>query len=346
MRYFVGALITLAANSLSVSADGKTGIQLPSADVGLKLPGRWEYSSPLISAEDREAERSRAQKDPTIVFHEGRWHLFMTVKLPGRSAIEHCSFTTWKEAQDSKRTLLPVSDSDYFCAAQVFFFRPHNKWYLIYQMGVPDSKKMWVAYSTTSDIADPLSWTKACPILDGGAKDSRTVGGLDYWIICNKTKAYLFFTSLNGKMWRMETDVDSFPQGFRNCQVALSGPVFEASHTYKIKDKPRYLTIIEQKGRRHFKAYVANRLDGKWVPLADTEHRPFAGFHNVKPASGVSFWADNISHGELIRHSNDERLVIDPDNFQLLFQGMLEQDKKRKGYGEFNWRLGLLTPVP
>jgi len=43
-------------------------------------------------------EPRRAQKDPTVVFFQGKWHIFMTVKLEGRSAIEYCSFKDWDEA--------------------------------------------------------------------------------------------------------------------------------------------------------------------------------------------------------------------------------------------------------
>ena len=77
----------------------------------LVIPEAWEYTAPLVSPEIRETEPSRAQKDPTIVFHDGRWHLFMTVKLPTRSAIEYCSFKDWDDADASPRTLLEVSDS-------------------------------------------------------------------------------------------------------------------------------------------------------------------------------------------------------------------------------------------
>ena len=91
----------------------------------------WEYSAPLIAPEHRNREPSRAQKDPTVVFHEGRWHVFMTVKLPGRSAIEYGSFISWEEANSSQRGILDISDSDYYCAPQVFYFTPHKKWYLV-----------------------------------------------------------------------------------------------------------------------------------------------------------------------------------------------------------------------
>ncbi len=311
----------------------------------LIAPRLWEYSAPLISPEARDREPSRAQKDPTVVFHQGRWHAFMTAKLPGRSVIEYCSFADWESAQASRRTILEVSDGDYFCAPQVFYFTPHRKWYLIYQVGVPESKMMWVAYSTTENLADPDSWTPARPMLDGGPSDPRTVGGLDYWIICDDERAYLFFTSLDGRMWRLWTPLSEFPQGFGHCELALQAKIFEASHTYKIKGHNQYLTIIEEDGRRYYKAYIADRLDGEWRPLADTAEKPFAGWNNIVPAAGVEAWTDNVSHGELIRDGVDEKLVVDLQNLQFLFQGMWEKDKEGKGYGQFPWRIGLMTAV-
>ncbi|MCB1125974.1 MAG: hypothetical protein KDM81_05725, partial [Verrucomicrobiae bacterium] len=310
-----------------------------------QLPELWEYSRPLIAPARREVNPSHAQKDPSIVFHDGWWHVFMTVKLPGKSAIEYCTFRSWDEANASKRTLLEISDSEYYCAPQVFHFRPHQTWYLVYQMGVPGTDKMWVAYSTTSDINDPASWTRARPILDGGKSDPRAVGGLDYWIICDEQRAYLFFTSLNGKMWRLWTRLEDFPSGFDHCELALQARVFEASHTYRLKGMDQYLTIIEENGRRFYKAYVADQLDGEWRPLADTAEHPFAGYANIRPGSRVEPWTDNISHGELVRDGCDETLTVDPNHLRFVFQGMWEKDKTGRGYGQFQWRIGMLTPV-
>lgn len=313
--------------------------------IGFEVPRLWEYSRPLVAPEVRESEPSRAQKDPTVVFHGGRWHVFMTVKLPERSAIEYVSFAAWEEADRAPRTLLKVSDSDYFCAPQVFYFEPQGLWYLIYQVGRPGARFMWVAYSTTRDLADPASWTPARPILDGGPTDPRRVGGLDYWVICDERRAYLFYTSLDGKMWRLWTELSEFPRGFDHCAVALEARIFEASHTYRLRGPERYLTIIEEDGRRYYKAYLADRLDGPWRPVADTAERPFAGWTNVRPAPGVEPWTDNISHGELIRDGHDQTLTVDPNDLRFVFQGMLDQDKTGRGYGQFSWRIGLLTPV-
>src|SRR5690606_23504877 len=130
-----------------------------------------------------------------------------------------------------------------------------------------------------------------------------------------------------------------------NCQLCLEGNIFEASHTYLLKGLDKYLTIIEADGRRHYKAYIADRLDAEWIPLAGTEQEPFAGATNIGPAEGVKPWTDNVSHGELLRDSNDQTLTVDPDRLVLLFQGMLEHQKQGKGYGDWSWRLGLLTPA-
>ncbi|MHC4533886.1 MAG: non-reducing end alpha-L-arabinofuranosidase family hydrolase [Planctomycetota bacterium] len=337
---------------LKVSAQDRTNrefsseIHLPGTKrAAFKVPSLWEYTAPLIAPEKRNSNPSRAQKDPTVVFYGGKWHVFMTVKLPGRSAIEYCSFKKWKEADRSQRTIIKVSNSDYYCAPQVFYFTPHKKWYLVYQMGVPNASKMWVAYSTTEDIADPNSWTRAMPILNGGKKDPRRVGGLDYWIICDNKRAYLFLTSLNGKMWRLWTRLKEFPRGFDHCELALEAKIFEASHTYKLKGMDKYLTVIEENGRRYYKAYLADQLDGEWLPVADTAERPFAGWKNIRPALGVEPWTDNVSHGELIRDGFDQTLTVDPCNLRFIFQGMWDKNKSGRGYGQFQWRIGMLTPV-
>ena len=342
MKSVVNCTILVITLILIGTAVRPTSAAEPAA---FRLPARWEYSAPLIAPEKRQRDPSRAQKDPTVVFWGGKWHVFMTVKLPGRSAIEYCCFDKWEDADASQRTILQVSDSNYYCAAQVFYFSPHKKWYLVYQMGVQGAKHMWVAYSTTTTIDDPNSWTQAKPILDGGENDPRTLGGLDYWIICDDQRAYLFLTSLNGKMWRLWTKLEDFPRGFDHCELALEAKIFEASHTYRLKGSNKYLTIIEENGRRYYKAYLADRLDGQWTPVADTAEHPLAGWKNIQPGRGVEAWTDNVSHGELIRDGYDQTLVVDPENLRLIFQGMLDKDKARKGYGQFQWRVGMLTPV-
>ena len=107
----------------------------------------------------------------------------------------------------------------------------------------------------------------------------------------------------------------------------------------------KYLTVVEQDGRRYYKAFIADRLDGAWTPIADSPDNAFASWKNIRPAAGVEPWTDNVSHGELIRDGVDQTLSVDPENLKFVFQGMLDQQKSGKAYGGFEWRIGMLTPV-
>lgn len=338
----VAGLVWVAASMLPVSASEPSGN--PSAS-GFQLPSSWELSPPLIAPENRQRDRCVSVKDPSLVFFENRWHVFMTIRCEGYTPTEYCSFDKWENANGSPRNVLTVREK-YFCAPHVFYFRPHRKWYLIYQVGEPERRlKHHVGYSTTDRINDPTSWTKTQLVF--GDEDPRIEAGLDYWIICDAERAYLFYTSLNGKMWRLWTRLEDFPKGFAHPEVALKADVFEASHTYRLRGLDKYLTVIEagQSGRRYYKAYLADRLDGDWRPLADTREKPFAGAANIRPAQGVELWTDNISHGELIRDGYDETMTVDPARLKFVFQGVWEKDKP-KVYGKIPWRIGVLTPKP
>jgi hypothetical protein len=144
-------------------------------------------------------------------------------------------------------------------------------------------------------------------------------------------------------MWRSRTAIEQFPKGWSDPVVALQGDIFEASHTYRLKGQEGYLTVVEAQnghGWRYYKAYVGERLDGAWQPLAATRDQAFASLRNVSQPE--KRWTDAISHGELIRAGVDERLEVDPARLSFLFQGVLDEDRRGKNYGEIPWRLGLL----
>jgi hypothetical protein len=268
----------------------------------------------------------------------------MTLKGPGYTGMEYCSFEKWEDADKAPRVPLRWHNEKYFCAPQVFYYTPHKLWYMIYQVRVGDEKGMQIAYSTTNEIGKPDSWSKPQWLFPDAASDKRTVAGIDFWVICDETKAYMFFTSNDGKMWRMWTTREEFPRGFRDCKVALEADIFEASHTYRLKGRKEFLTIIEAnpRGKRRYDAFVSDRLDGEWKPLG--EKGLFASDENVRPAAGVTMWADNISHGELLRQGADESLTVDPENMRFLIQGVLQKDKIG-AYGDIPWRIGMLEPI-
>ena len=104
-------------------------------------------------------------------------------------------------------------------------------------------------------------------------------------------------------------------------------------HRHSALTAYKYLTIIEENGRRNFNAYLADRLDGPWKPIADTGQRPFAGWKNICPAKGVAAWLDNVGHGELVRAGHDQTLTIDPTNLLFVFLGMLDRHKRGESAG-------------
>jgi endo-1,4-beta-xylanase len=59
----------------------------------------------------------------------------------------------------------------------------------------------------------------------------------------------------------------------------------------------------------------------------------------------VEPWTDNVSHGELIRDGYDQTLTVEPGNLRFIFQGMWDEHKSGKGYGQFQWRIGMLRQV-
>ena len=309
---------------------------------GLPDSFRWISTPPIVSPAQRDADPCQAIKDPTVVFHDGKWHLFCTIRSQKRThQIEYLSFTDWKDANRAERHVLTICDG-YFCAPQVFWFEPHRKWYLLFQTSDPARKpQLQPAFSTTNDIADPRSWS--APTLLYKAPPKTVNRWIDFWIICDDAKAFLFFTSNDGHMWRSATPLADFPHGWDEPRLALKDDIFEASHTYRFKGQDKFLTVIEAQvgnGWRYYKAYLADRLDGEWKPLAASRNSPFAAISNVEqPAER---WTDSISHGEVLRSGRDQRLEIDPSDLKFLYQGVADKDRAGKPYGQIPWRLGLL----
>ena len=318
----------------------------PSGPAEDLLAGRfaWTVGDAILAPADRPDDPCFSVKDPSVVFHGGRWHLFCTIRSQKRShQIEYLSFADWKDAAAAERHILRASDG-YFCAPQVFYFTPRKKWYLVCQASDESwTPKYQAAYATTADIADPASWSRLAPL---GARPADGKAGLDFWIICDAQRAHLFFTTLDGRLWREETALDAFPAGWSAPTLALRADIFEAAHVYRLKGLQRYLALIEAQGGRgwrYYKAYLADRLDGPWRPLADTKDRALASMANVRHLGRR--WTDCVSHGELLRAGFDERLEVDPAHLRFLFQGVLDKDRAGLPYGQIPWRLGLLEPA-
>ena len=328
------ALVALATHSVAAGDDvWRTG------------NFRWRSSGPLL---DAEAGRTTADpwvalKDPTVVYHEGRWQVWGTLrKQSGAVCMQYLNFTDWLQANAAPRRELSFTDR-YHCAPQVFYFTPHRRWYLIHQFVDPLRQPPMGPYcSTSTNLAEVAAWTKPQLMVTNPATGQRWI---DFWVICDAQKAHLFYTSNDGNLWRRETKLADFPFGWSAQELALKGDIFEASHTYKLQGRPEFLTIIEAQGggRRYYKAYLADRLEGPWRGLADTLQKPFAALSNVTLPTG---WTTSISHGELLRAGVDERMEVAPTNLRLLYQGASDAEYRGQKYGGIPWRIGLLEQVP
>ena len=92
-------------------------------------------------------------------------------------------------------------------------------------------------------------------------------------------------------------------------------------------------------------AVIAPEDDHRVLAQAQTVHlghEPTELGVHVGHAGAISV---NELAGELIRDGTDQTLTVDPNNLSFIFQGMLDGNKSGKDYGQFQWRIGMLTPV-
>jgi endo-1,4-beta-xylanase len=339
---WVAAAVLLCAPGVSsAQAHGHAA----GANAGLPTGFSWRSSSQIITPASDARRRYSAVKDPSIVYFNGAYHVFMTAVSPAGWGMAYSSFADWSEA--SSAPIISLEESGigpgYRAAPQVFYFEPQQLWYMIFQSGPP-------MYSTTSDIEDPLSWSAPKPFFAEAPDSIKTADGheawLDFWVICDDSACHLFNTNDNGTLFRSQTPISQFPHGFSDPTIAMTGrrdDIFEASMHYRIAGTDTYLTVVEAIGPqgRYFRSWTSDRLDGEWRPLAVDVANSFAGSDNV--SFDGSAWSEGVSHGELVRSGHDQTLTIDPCRpLQFLYQG-LEAHPPGTDYINLPYRLGLLT---
>ncbi|MBO3103513.1 non-reducing end alpha-L-arabinofuranosidase family hydrolase, partial [Cellulomonas fengjieae] len=306
---------------------------------------RWSSTGAIIGPKPDGSHNPVSVKDPSVVYADGRWHVFASIYAGGYNLI-YTSFTDWSQASAATPYYLDRSaiGTGYRAAPQVFFFAPQNLWYLVYQTGAGGS------YSTTSTISDPASWSAPKNFYSAQPQIiTDNIGNgywVDFWTVCDTTTCYLFSSDDNGHLYRSETTLASFPNGFTNTVIAMQDPdryrLFEAANIYKVAGQDSWLMVHEAigtDGKRYFRSWTAPSIRGSWTALADTEANPFARANNVTFPAGA--WTRDISHGEMIRSGTDQTMEISPCDLRYLYQGM--DPNASADYNELPWRLGLLT---
>lgn len=113
---------------------------------------RWSSTGAIFGPKPDATHANVAVKDPSVVHHNGKWHVFASTYTTGYNLM-YTSFTDWSQASSAPHTYLDTTaiGGGYKAAPHVFYFAPQRLWYLVYQTGDNAS------YSTTTDIADPRS---------------------------------------------------------------------------------------------------------------------------------------------------------------------------------------------
>lgn len=347
--------VSVSAGSHTIRLNPTTSAGLPNVDYldfasgGGGLPGSflWSSSGILLSPKSDAAHNIRALKDPSVVYHNGRYHVFATTtNQSGAYSMVYLNFANWSQANSATQHYLDQTaiGGGYKAAPQVFYFAPQQRWYLVYQTGSN------AAYSTTTDISNPRSWSTPKHFYANGMPQiiRDNIGNgywVDFWVICDSSKCYLFSSDVNGHLYRSETSLSNFPNGFGNTVIAMQDsaryPLWEAANVYRVSST-QYLLIVEaigSGGKRYFRSWTAPAITGPWTALAATEASPFAGAANVTFSGNA--WTRDISHGEMIRNGIDQTLSISPCRMQYLYQG--KDPNASDPYSLLPWRLGLLT---
>jgi Glycosyl hydrolase family 62/Cellulose binding domain len=320
----------------------------PPQQGGLPSSFQWSSSGPLAGPMQVDPSRTFVSvKDFSVVRHNNRWLIYgTTASSAGGWSLVHYSFADWPQAASAPQTQLDIASDigpGYRAAPQLFFFAPQNLWYLVYQSPLP-------TYSTSTNPSDPTSWsaprffmTSEPPIL---VQNKGSGGWLDFWVVCDSANCYLFFSDLNGHLYRAQTSLANFPNGFGNTAIVLTDPnrfpLWEASNVYRVQGQNQYLLLVEaigSDGNRWFRSWTSTSIAGSWTPLAATEANPFARSNNVTFPGG---WSRDVSHGDMVRVNNDQTQTINPCDLQYVYQGRAPSSDGLP-YVQLPYRMGLLT---
>jgi hypothetical protein len=162
---------------------------------------------------------------------------------------------------------------------------------------------------------------------------------IDFWVICDEEKAYLFYTRNHLAMYYLSTPLNEFPANLSH-PTKINGniKVHEACMVYKIANKSEYWLLTEtrfQGNKREYYLAKADRIDGKW-----SNSKLFATGRDLVFPEGVLPWSDVVSEGELIRKGINQRMEIpSAEKIEFVMQGSLNMNWIK--YDNIPWQLGV-----
>jgi hypothetical protein len=294
----------------------------------------WFVDAPILFRTKAEPFDHYAVKDPTIVFSGGRYHMFYTgANASGGWQMLYSSATTLEGFRTAAHIFLSKIGEAYFAAPQVFFFEPQGLWYLIYQDGT-----FGAAYATTTNIADPNSWS--------GPRSLGISGNLgwDYYVICDDASCYMYNTPSDGsrRLYLRRTAIGNFPTGWGAPSVAITD-TFEGTNVYRsLADGQYYLVVEDLQDNRYYELWKSSSAGGPWTKVAEK----WAWHGNL--VYNAEQWTTSVSHGDIIRAGVNQKLEInDINRVDFLIQGTTQLSCCP--YQQIPWDLGVIrnyTSVP
>lgn len=294
----------------------------------------WSVTAPVLGPGPAGSFDEVAVKDPSIVFADGAWHVFYTARCRDEYTTGYVSAPMLDDLQSAPRRELPQirGRTRYGCAPQVFYFEPQRRWYLIFQTRDANYQPM---FSTTATLAKPESWGDPTPLIEKDAKAKW----IDFWVICDESKAYLFYTQAHDGVMVRSTSIEDFPQRWGPSRKVFTN-IHEAVHIYKVQGRRQYHMFYELKSEnvRSFGQTMAESPTGPWTKVTDR----YAIGDQLQFAGGVTPWTDMVSHGEILRTGCDQKLEYDPTHCRWLIQGLLRSDANVR-YESLPWKLGIMN---
>lgn len=295
---------------------------------------KWTVENPIFKKGAKGSFDEVSVKDPTIVYFENAWHMFYTARGNNEYTTGYVSAKELVDLNTAQRfELKQISGKTrYGCAPQIFYFDAQNKWYLIYQN--KDSNYQ-PAFSCNTDISNPELWSASKNLIQ---KDSKKKW-IDFWIIADQTKVYLFYTEAHNGVVVRSTSLTDFPNGWSK-GVKVFDDVHEAVHIYKVTDRSEFHMIYElnNEGVRSFGLAKANDLEGPWEKISDE----YASGGQLEFVGDSKKWTEMVSHGEVIRSGFNQNMEYSPEECKWIIQGILKNELT-DDYPSLPWKLGIIT---